>query len=160
MTELIPINVREKLDKVRENISDTFDHYLSKWRRGPTGGGLAAWTPTWTAYGGPPIDVEEDASEIRVLAELPGLNKNDFKVQLEGNRLVIRGEKQQRREEKKRDYDYSECRYGAFARSVDLPCEVEQDRIEATYKNGVLNIRLPKIASAQAHKVKVNIAEE
>jgi HSP20 family protein len=81
--------------------------------------------------GGPVVDLEETDDNIIVTAELPGLDKDDFTVEISGERLSIRGEKKQETEEQGREYYYAERRYGAFARVVALPCEIDADKVEA-----------------------------
>jgi HSP20 family protein len=94
----------------------------------------------------PNSDVMETDDEIRVLVELPGLNPADVEVNLENNILTIGGEKKEERreEDRERRWHLSERRYGRFSRSFVLPRDVEQDRIRATFDNGVLNVVIPK----------------
>jgi HSP20 family protein len=106
----------------------------------------------------PTIDMDEDENEIRITAEMPGLEKGDFKVELTGRQLAIRGEKKETREEKKKNAYYSERSYGAFARSISLPSEVDPDKVEANYKNGILNIRLPKTEQSKVKRIDVQVS--
>lgn len=117
------------------------------------------WAPaTLMADGMPAVDMEEDDSEIRVTAEMPGLEKEDFKVEVLGDRLVIRGEKKAEREKREAGYFYSERSYGSFSRSLQLPAEVEVEKAKAEYKNGVLKLRLPKSETAKAKQIKVSLS--
>jgi HSP20 family protein len=108
-------------------------------------------------WGMPAMDVVEEDDKVRVTAELPGLEKDDFNVEVVGDRLIIRGEKKTDCEKKEGDYYYSECSYGSFSRSVDLPAEVDVDKAEATYKNGRLSLTLPKTEAAKSKRVKVAV---
>jgi HSP20 family protein len=110
-------------------------------------------------FGGffPSIDISETDQEIRVTAEIPGLELTDFDVALSGNNLVIRGEKKAEKEEKGEQYYRKESSYGAFHRSIPLPTEVEEDKIKATYKKGVLKISLPKSPEAQKARKKITV---
>ena len=93
-----------------------------------------------------------------VRAELPGLRSEDFTVETTADRLTIRGEKSVESEEQGRGFHRVERRYGAFVRSVALPCEVDRDRAEASYRNGVLRVTLPKTEAAKASRIKINVA--
>lgn len=95
----------------------------------------------------PSIDVAETESEVRVTAELPGLEEKDFELTLEGDRLTIRGEKRAEREDRRRGWQ--ECSYGSFERTLVLPCEVEAEKASAEYEQGVLRVRLPKTETAR-----------
>ncbi len=85
---------------------------------------------------------KEDCYEIQV--ELPGVAEKDVDVSIENNTLTIKGEKRSEREEKDKNYYFSERRYGAFERSFRLPEDVKETDIKATYKDGVLRLLLPK----------------
>jgi HSP20 family protein len=103
------------------------------------------------------MDIEETDTEIIVTAELPGLDKDDFTVDISGNRLRIRGEKKRSSEKQEHGYYYAERSYGAFARTVPLPCDIDADRATATSKNGTLRITLPKTEQAKANRIKVQV---
>ena len=94
----------------------------------------------------PRVDVSEGKKEITVKAEIPGCNAKDIDVSLEGQILTIKGEKKQEKEEKEKNYYRMERSYGAFQRILSLPEDADQDSIKATFKNGVLNITLPRKA--------------
>jgi len=96
--------------------------------------------PTFT----PNIDVREGDNEITVSAELPGLSENDVELNLEKELLTIRGEKKWEKEGGDKDRHYVESRYGAFTRTISLPYAIDQEKSEATFKNGVLKVRLPR----------------
>jgi HSP20 family protein len=115
------------------------------------------WLPSLVSNGGPTIDLEETDNEVIVRAELPGLNRDDFTVEITGNRLVLRGEKRHETEERRQGYYYAERSYGAFARSIALPTEVDVGKAAATYKNGLLRITLPKTAQAKANRITVQV---
>jgi HSP20 family protein len=100
----------------------------------------------------PRVDVVETDSEVRVSAELPGLDDQDIEVSLSRDVLTIKGEKKQEREEKGRNYYRTERSYGSFQRSVPLPCEVDADKVDAVFQKGVLTITLPKAGAAKDRK--------
>lgn len=97
----------------------------------------------------PRVNVSEDDNTVDVSAELPGLSNKDIEVSLKENVLTIKGEKNVEKEEKKKDYYHLERSYGKFHRAVALPAEVEEDKVDASFKDGILKIRLPKTAKAQ-----------
>lgn len=95
----------------------------------------------------PRLDVTETEKNVEVKAELPGMERKDIDITLDRGLLVIKGEKREEKEEKDRYYHRVERRYGTFCRSVQLPAEVKEEKIEATFKDGVLTVTLPKIES-------------
>lgn len=105
----------------------------------------------------PKVDMTEDEKEIKITAELPGLEEKDIEVNLSRDILTIKGEKTQEKEEKGKETYYSERSYGSFTRTLQIPSEVEQDKIDATFKKGVLNITLPKVAKPVEQQKKIQI---
>ena len=103
----------------------------------------------------PRIDVAETDDAIEVSAELPGLERGDVDITLDDNVLTIRAEKIQETEDRDRNYRVTECAYGVFYRTIDLPPGVDPSSIEATMSNGVLKIRIPKPSHACAKKIEV-----
>lgn len=103
----------------------------------------------------PTVDVSETDTEIKVMAELPGLDEKDIDVSLAHNILTISGEKKAEKEQKGENYHRIERSYGSFSRSVTLPGEVDANKVDAKFKNGVLTITLPKTAQAQAKRITV-----
>ena len=105
----------------------------------------------------PDADVMETENEIRVVAELPGLKAEDIDLSLENNVLTIRGEKREERSEgdERNTWHLSERRYGRFSRSFVLPREVEQERIEARFEDGVLTVTIPKSETARRRRIEI-----
>ncbi len=97
----------------------------------------------------PAVDVSETDKEIVVTAELPGVTDRDIEVTLAGEVLTIKGEKRSQHEEKNGDSTYMERRFGSFSRSVRLPFDAGEEKLDAQFTNGVLTIRLPKPAELQ-----------
>lgn len=106
--------------------------------------------------GWPSVEVSDHGKDIRVTAELPGLEEKDVEIDIEDGVLAIRGEKRTEIEDKARRY--SERSYGRFERRVALPTDVEEERAKATFKNGVLTVTLPKSERAQSHARRIPIA--
>ncbi|MBR0914584.1 Hsp20/alpha crystallin family protein [Bradyrhizobium japonicum] len=105
----------------------------------------------------PAVDVAESEKAYEITAELPGLDEKNIDVKLVNDGLTIRGEKKEETEEKKKDYYVSERRYGSFERYFTLPDGVNVDKIEATFKNGVLKVVLPKTEEAQKPAKTINV---
>jgi len=105
----------------------------------------------------PKLDVSETDTELEITAELPGLDEKDIDVSLTRNVLTIKGEKKMEKEEKKKDYYRMERSYGSFKRSVPLPAAVDVDKIDASFKKGVLKIRLPKTGEAKKEVRKIAV---
>jgi HSP20 family protein len=110
------------------------------------------------AFEPPTLDVYEQKDDLIVKAEIPGLTKDEIDISLEGNTLTIKGEKKKEEEVKEEDYYRSERTYGAFSRTIELPVAVQTDRVNASFKDGVLEIRLPKTEEAKKNVVKVKVA--
>ncbi|NOY81186.1 MAG: Hsp20/alpha crystallin family protein [Kiritimatiellaeota bacterium] len=97
----------------------------------------------------PAVDVREKARSVVVTAELPGVDEKDIEVRLDGDTLIIRGEKHEEKEDAENGWFRSERSYGAFVRSVPLPAEVDPERAEASFRRGVLKVTLPKLKTAR-----------
>ncbi|MBR30020.1 MAG: molecular chaperone [Spirochaetaceae bacterium] len=103
------------------------------------------------------VDVHETEKEVQVTVELPGIDEKDLDLTLEKDSLTIKGEKKQESEQKEGNYHRIERSYGSFQRTIALPCEVEDEKAEATYKKGVLYIKLPKKKSAAQEKKRISV---
>ncbi|AFM24651.1 Hsp20/alpha crystallin family protein [Desulfomonile tiedjei] len=103
----------------------------------------------------PAVNISENENEILVTAEIPGIEKNDLDISLSGDVLTIKGEKKAEHEEKTENMHRIERSYGSFSRSFALPCEVQEDKINASYKDGVLSLKLPKAENCKAKSIKI-----
>jgi HSP20 family protein len=103
----------------------------------------------------PALDVYETDGEVVVKAELPGVKKEDVEVLVRDNSLIIRGEKKEEKEEKTETYYRVERVYGKFERVVALPAEVKLEGVKAEFKDGVLEIRLPKEKTSKEAKIEI-----
>jgi HSP20 family protein len=97
----------------------------------------------------PAVDIDETDKEVMVTAELPGVSDKDVEVTLAGDILTIRGDKRTEHEEKNGDSYYMERRFGSFSRSLRLPFDVSDEKVDAKFKDGVLTIHVPKPAELQ-----------
>lgn len=103
----------------------------------------------------PAVDVRETDEEYRVSVELPGMSKEDIELTVEEGRLHLRGEKKEEQREEEEDYLRVERSYGSFSRTIPVPSTVEEEEIEAGYKDGVLEIHLPKTGEARGRRVEI-----
>ena len=127
--------------------------HFSRDRNGGQDGGALAVFPSWSLLAG---EVEETDKDIVVRVEMPGLDKKDCRITIENNTLCISGEKHYERETRDSTYHVMERAYGAFRRDIPLPRNVDADRADAKYRNGVLSIRLPKSGDGNSRNVTVN----
>ncbi|RJT23481.1 Hsp20/alpha crystallin family protein [Mesorhizobium waimense] len=128
---------------LHRNVNRLFDEVFRGFDTPSALGRMALHNGTW-----PSVEFSETDKEIRVTAEIPGLDENDIEVMLDDGVLTLRGEKKAETEDK--DRQFSERYYGRFERRFNLGREVEDDKVAATFKNGVLNVTLPKTKKAQA----------
>lgn len=105
----------------------------------------------------PAVDIAEGDNEYTVRAELPGVSKDDVRITMQDNILTIRGEKKEEKETKESNYHRTERSYGSFQRSFTLPTHVKSDKIEASHKDGVLTITLPKAEEAKPKQIEVKV---
>ena len=112
---------------------------------------LAGWAPA--------LDVAETDDAVVVKAEIPGMESKDLDISMSGDVLTLKGEKKEEKEEKTKTFHRVERSYGAFSRSVRMPCPVDAGKVEATYKDGVLRISLPKKEEAKTRSIAVKVAE-
>jgi HSP20 family protein len=105
----------------------------------------------------PVVDLYEEKDDIVVKAELPGIEKNNIQVNLADHTLTIKGEKKKEEEIKEENYYRAERSYGSFVRTLELPKDVHTDKVKATFKDGILEVRLPKTEEAKAKEVKVKV---
>jgi HSP20 family protein len=106
----------------------------------------------------PAVDIEETSEEFVIKADLPGISQKDVKVSLEGDTLTIRGERKQENETRKNGMHRSERIHGAFQRTFRLGTPVRNDKVKAQYKDGVLEVHIPKAEEAKLREVEVEVA--
>ena len=143
----------EELREMEELISRTFGEagrdYLDKRALpGAVGEELAE-----TAV--PYVDIKDKEGKIIVAADIPGVEKGDVSINIRGDTLEISAEKKEEKEEKEEGYIRRERRYKKFYRSIPLPTEVDKDKVDATFKNGVLRIEMPKLAIEEVKKIEL-----
>jgi HSP20 family protein len=103
-------------------------------------------------------EVFDDEDRVIVRLEAPGMDKDEFDLQVIDDVLIVRGEKRIQRERTEGHYHVKECAYGRFERAIGLPDEVDSDKAQAGYKNGILRIELPKSANKRSKRIKVEVS--
>ena len=146
MANLVPWQGRQDVDFFRNEIDRMFNDFFNR-----NFTGRLFERVDWM----PPVDVSETAKEVVVHAEIPGMDAKDIDIALNGRILTIKGERKEEKEEKKRSYHRIERRYGSFFRSFELPADVDASSVEATYKDGVLKLSLPKTEEQSLKKIEV-----
>ena len=117
-----------------------------------------SWLPASSfSFSAPAIDMSEDEKAYKISTELPGIDAKDIDVSMSGDTLVRKGEKRQEKEEKDKNYHFSERSYGSFQRSFQLPLSIDRDKVAADFSEGVLTITLPKTAEAQKPQKKIEV---
>ena len=119
------------------------------------GRGLRTDEPASTTLWSPAVDIYETESEIVVKAEVPGVDRKDIQLHLENNVLTIRGERKFQKETKEDNYHRIERSYGGFSRSFSIPTTVDEEKIHADYKDGVLKVNLPKKEAAKPKQIQI-----
>jgi len=145
----------ESLMGLQRRMNRLFDDFLGDWGLEPFGG----FGQTEREFL-PSIDVAETDKEITVTAELAGLDQKDVELTLNNDILTVRGEKKQESEHKDAKRYHKECSYGAFVRSIQLPAQVDQDKVKAEFKKGVLKIQLPKPEVETSKSKKIDIQSD
>lgn len=155
--DLIPWKQRHRygvshhpLTLFRGEMDDLFERFFG----GPWGRSLFELAPgdlDWT----PHADLAESDSDFTLRLELPAVKPEDVDIQLSGNVLTVRGEKTEETEDKEKNYHSKERRFGSFMRRIQLPGDVNAEKVDATFKDGVLTITLEKIPEAKAKKINV-----
>jgi HSP20 family protein len=136
------------LESLRREIDHLFENFDPDFRRHSFHRSIFDVEPFWrrelTWGTTPTVDIVEKNDAYEVKAELPGMDEKNIEVKLVNEVLMIKGEKQQEKEEKKEDYHLHERRFGSFERRFAVPKGVDIDKVEASFRNGILTVRLPK----------------
>jgi HSP20 family protein len=105
----------------------------------------------------PSLDMYQDKDKLVIKTELPGVKKKDLDIGLEGDRLTIKAEKKQEKVDKKSTYYSRERSFGHYSRTVQLPAHVDTEKVSATFKKGLLEIRLPKAEEAKSQHIEIKV---
>lgn len=148
MSQITRWDPYRELEEVQNRLANFFGQPSLLRREHRQGITTAEWAPL--------VDISEDEESYRVCVELPEVRREDIKVSVENGTLVISGERRHEREEKKKErYHRVERAYGTFVRSFSLPDDVDAEKVHASYKDGVLNVRIPKTERARPRQVEV-----
>src|SRR3954452_21064818 len=139
------LSLQREVNRLFDDVFRGFDSHLPALGRFSSFGG-SGW---------PNVEISDGEKEIRVTAEIPGLEEKDIEVLLEDGVLTLKGEKRSETEDK--DRQFSERFYGHFERRIPLDHEVEDDKVSANFKNGVLTVALPKTEKAQSNAKRIAI---
>jgi HSP20 family protein len=141
------LDVFADMEDFQKEMNRLFD-LRSQWPV-KTSNGTGLWAPA--------VDIIDEKDQIRIKADLPGLKKEDIEVSADNGVLTIKGEKKEEKEVKEKDYVRSERYYGSFHRSFSLPTGVDSQKVNASYKDGVLEITIPKREDAKSKQIKVEV---
>jgi HSP20 family protein len=137
------------LQRGMNSLFDNFFRGFDVAPRGFTARDIGTFTPS--------IDVKENDKEFIIKAELPGVEEKDVEVTVTNDSVAIKGEKKEEREDKDKNYYYMERSYGSFSRVIPLDAEIESAKAEASFKNGILDIKIPKNQKAKVKGTRVAI---
>lgn len=141
-------NPNRDMMSVRDEMSRVLNEAFGRGASDESAWFSGAWTP--------PVDIYETDEALVMKAELPGFSKDDISIELKENTLVIKGERKHEDEVKEGNYHRMERSYGAFQRAFMLPMTVDQEKVKAAYKDGILELRLPKVQAAQPKRIAVS----
>ncbi len=139
--------IRNELERLQNEVDDLFGSFFGRW---PSRTTATETTMTW-----PSLDMVEEEDNIIVNAEVPGCKADDIDLSIHGDVLTISGEKKREKEYEKEGCYRMERSFGKFRRDVTLPSEVDRDKIEAEYKDGLLQITMPKAAETKTKKIQI-----
>jgi HSP20 family protein len=131
---------------------DPFRGWMNLQQPLPSGteGSCRTWAPV--------VDIYEKGDDLVICAEIPGLEQDDVEISIENSTLLLRGERKRKTEFEDKDAHRLERKFGSFTRSFTLPKTVDSNRISASYKDGVLELTLPKVAQAKPRKIEIKAA--
>ena len=137
------------LSSIQERMNQIFEDALARSRGREEGLRSGMWTPA--------VDIYENNDSVVVKAELPGVEKDQISVEVKDGILSLRGERKFEKEVKEESYHRIERSYGNFLRSFSLPVSVDQDKVTARFKDGVLEVNLPKKEQAKPKQIQVDV---
>jgi len=156
-----PTQTWQPFESLRREIDRLFDDFDGGFWRSPFRRSAFDVVPFWgresTWPTAPAVDFTDTDKAYEITAELPGLDEKNVEVKVANGVLTIKGEKQEEKEEKKKDYYLHERNFGSFERSFQVPEGVDTDKIEANFKRGVLTVTLPKKPEAQKATKKIEV---
>ena len=133
---------------LQREMNDLFDNFFSSWDEAPARR-FGAFSPS--------IDIDENDEAYTLTAEVPGLEKDDIDLELHGDFLTLKGEKREEKDEKKGACVYRERSVGRFERTIPVGSNIDREKIDAAFKNGVLTVTLPKTSEAKSAQKRIPV---
>ncbi len=147
----VPFRYRQRMPNVLKAMSE-MENEMERWMQS-----AGAWPEEMQGFDfSPSCNLKETTKDFVVEFEVPGIKKEEIKIEIENRRLTVSGERKKQKEEKDEKHFLSESFYGSFMRSFNLPAPVDENRIEASCQEGILTIKLPKSQQTKAKEVKVH----
>jgi HSP20 family protein len=147
---LVPWFKREPLYALQKEFDNLFERFFED----------AELTPFTEKLFMPQVDIKETKKDIQITAELPGMDEKDIDVSLHEGTLIMKGEKKDEHEDKKEGHHKIERSYGSFCRAIHLPDGIDEEKVKANYRKGVLRVILPKTEKAQEKQKKIEVKAE
>jgi len=139
-----------ELEEVSTRLNRIFGRSLARSESGNEMLAVADWAPS--------VDISETDSAYLIKGEIPGVKKEDVKVTVQDGMLTIQGERKQEKEEKGKKFHRVECSYGSFVRSFRVPDDADENKVKAEFKDGMINITLPKSEKAKPKAIEVSVS--
>ncbi len=143
----------KEMEKEMQDLTDRFSRMLSRWPSRSSGTREALMVADWS----PTVDISETDDEYLVKAEIPEVDRKDVKVTVQDGLLTIQGERKQEKEEKGKRFHRVERAYGTFLRTFDMPDGVDEEKLRAEFKDGMLLVHLPKTEKAKTKAIEVKV---
>jgi HSP20 family protein len=134
-----------------QSFQEEMNRMFHEFFRGGTGGDQGWASGAWT----PPVDIYETDDALVLTAMLPGVSKDDVSIEVHHNTLMLRGERKPAAAVQGERYFRQECVYGPFQRAFVLPATVDQEHVQASYHDGILELRLPKVEAAKPRRIAI-----
>ena len=137
-----------EIDRFKQQMDRMFDNFFGS--ETDVSEASAMWYPS--------VDIKETKDDFVLMAEVPGMSKDDIKINISENTLTIRGEKREEKKEEDHNYHRVERRYGKFQRSFTLPTQIQGNKVKAAYKDGILTITMPKKEEVKPKEIPITVS--
>ncbi len=137
-----------EIDSFRREMDRMFDNFFGRETE------VSESSLTWY----PSVDIKETKDDFVLTAEVPGMSKDDIKINISENTLTIKGEKKEEKKEEDHNFHRVERRYGAFQRSFTLPNQIQGNKVKASYKDGILTIAMPKKEEVKPKEIPITVS--
>ena len=147
MSAIVKFDPFRDMVTLRDRMDRLFEDSLSKARGGEEEFGLSTWSPS--------VDIYETKDNLVIKAEIPGIEKKDVTIEVKDNTLKLKGERKFEKNVEEENYHRMECSYGSFQRIFTLPATINQEKIAASFKNGMLEITMPKKEEKKPKQIEI-----